>query len=79
MDKNLIFSYRGNSEAMKILNAFETISKKWNGRLPISFYIADCDIKILTEILAKLGYPSPKIERQPTTRTSFAILVRPRG
>lgn len=79
MDKNLIFSYRGNSEAMKILNALETISKKWNGKLPISFYIADYDIETLTEILAKLGYLSPKIERQPTTKTSFAILIRPMG
>lgn len=78
MDKNLINSYRGNSEGLKILDSLETVSKKWSG-LPISFYIADCDIELLTEILRKLGYPSSKVDRQPTGRNSFAILIYPRG
>lgn len=71
--------YRGNSEALKIIDTLEEVSKKWAGKLPISFYIADCDIKTLEEILTKLGYACPKIERQPTSRNVYAIMVRPRG
>lgn len=71
--------YRGNSKALNILNSLETISKKWSGKLPISFYIANCDIDTLKEILVKLGYSSPEIERQPISRNTFAIMVRPRG
>lgn len=79
MYSNLKRFYRGNSEALDILNSLETISEKWFGKLPISFYIADCDIKTLEEILTKLGYAYPKIERQPTSRCSFAVMVRTKG
>lgn len=79
MYSNLKRFYRGNSEALDILNSLEIISEKWFGKLPISFYIADCDIALLTEILSKLGYSSPNLERQPTSRNVYAIMVRPRG
>ncbi len=77
--KNLVNYYRGNSKALNILDSLEMVSKKWDNNLPTSFYIADCDTETLLEILTKLGYLSPKIDRQPTGRNVFAILVRPMG
>lgn len=75
---NLKNSYRGNSKALNILNSLDLVAKRFDGELPISFYIADCDIATLRQILARLGYKHPKLQKK-ITGASFAVMVRPRG
>lgn len=71
--------YRGNTEATKIIDALEVISKKWKNKLPTSFYIMDCNEKTLNQILNDLGYHNPIIKRKPRGRNLFSIMIRPKG
>lgn len=78
MNKELRNKYRGNSNALKILDSLEFASKN-HAELPISFYISDCDEDLLKQILLDYGFSNPKIERKPIGRDTFGIMVRPRG
>lgn len=71
--------YRGNTEALQIIDSLEWVSKRWNSNLPISFYIADCDEKILNQILCDLGYHNPVTKRKSIGKNLFAVMVRPKG
>lgn len=71
--------YRGNTEALIIIADLEKVSKIWENTFPISFYIADCDEKVLNQILYDLGYHNPIIKRKCIGRDLFSIMIRPRG
>ncbi len=67
--------HRSDVKAIQVLDALID-AYNIKGYFPASFCISDYDVGTVTKVMCELGYPNIHINRWPTDKSSYCLLIR---